>query len=96
MNGIDKFVVVFATLCAMVVLSGCTTTETHSVSRASSAAVASTESVAVSVSTETTTTVQTTTPPPNPAPVVDVLSDAKKPCGTVAADAPKFIVPEAK
>ena len=96
MNGIDKFAFVSAALCAMVVLSGCTTTETNSVSRTSSAAVASTDSIAVSVSTETTTTVQTTTPPSNPAPVVDVLSDAKKPCGTVAADAPKFVVPEAK
>ena len=96
MNGMDRFAFVSTTLCAMVVLSGCTTTETNSVSRTSSAAVASTDSVAVSVSTETTTTVQTTTPPPNPAPAVDVLSDAKKPCGTVAADAPKFVESETK
>lgn len=96
MNGIDKFSFVSAALCAMVVLSGCTTTETNSVSRTSSAAVASTDSIAVSVATETTTTVQTTTPLPNSTPAVDVLSGDKKPCGTVAADAPKFVEPEAK
>ena len=78
-------------LCAVVALPGCTTTETTTMTHASSAATASTETVAVSVSTETTTATRSTTPPPPPAPAVDVLSDVKKPCGTVAADAPKFV-----
>ena len=99
MFGMEKFVFVLGVLCAVAVLPGCRTTETTTTTTyASSAATASTESVAVSVSTETTTATRSTTPPPPPppAPAVDVLSDAKKPCGTVAADAPKFVKPETK
>ena len=96
MIGMEKFVFALGALCAVVVLPGCTTTETTMTTHASSAAAASTESVSVSVSTATTTATRSTTPPPPPAPAVDVLSDVKKPCGTVAADAPKFVNPETK
>ena len=94
MIGIGKFVLVLGLLCAFAVLPGCKTTETTTTTHAASAATASTESVAVSVSTETTTTTRSPTPPLPSAPVIDVLSGEKKPCGTVAADAPKFVRPE--
>ena len=94
MIGIEKFIFALGVLCAFAVLSGCATTETTTTPHASSAAMASTESVAVSVSAETTTATRSTTPPPPTSPAVDVLSDMKKPCGTVAADAPKFVEPE--
>ena len=95
MIGVEKFFLALGVLCVVVALPGCTTTETATTAHASSAATASTESVAVSVSTETTTATRlTTTPPPPPTPAVDVLAGAKKPCGTVAADAPKFVEPE--
>jgi len=96
MIGMEKLVFAFGVLCTAAALSGCTTTETTTTTHASSAATASTESVAVSVSTETTTATRSTTPPPPPVQAVDVLSGTKKPCGTVAADAPKFIRPETK
>ena len=96
----EKFICALGVLCAVAALSGCRTTKTTTTTttHAASAATASTESVAVSVSTETTTTTATrsTTTPPPPAPAVDILSDAKKPCGTVAADAPKLVRPETK
>lgn len=93
---IDRFIFAFAALCAVAALPGCTTTETTTTTHASSAAAASAGSVAVSVSTETATVTRTTTPPPPPPPAVDVISGEKKPCGTVAADAPKFVKPETK
>ena len=91
MIGAEKCVFAFGVLCAVAALTGCATTETVTTTHASSAATASAGSVAVSVSTETTTATRSATPPPPPSPAVDVLSDAKKPCGTVAADAPKFV-----
>lgn len=92
---IPMLVVSLGVLCAVAVLSGCVTTETTTTTaNASSVAVASTESVAVCVSTETTTVTQSTQPPAPLPPAVDVLSDMKKPCGTIAADAPKFVDPE--
>lgn len=91
---VEMLAVALGVLCAVAVLPGCTTAETETTTYASSAATASTESVAVSVSTETTTATRSTTPPPSPSPAVDVLPDIKKPCGTVAADAPKFVEPE--
>ena len=100
MIGIGKVVLVLGLLCAFVELSGCKTTETATMTetatttQASSAATASTASVAVSVSKETTTTTRSPLLPPPSAPVIDVLSGEKKPCGTVAADAPKFVKPE--
>ena len=96
MIGIGRFVFMLGVLCAFAALTGCTTTETTTMTHLSSAATASTESVAVSVSTETATVTRSTTPPPPPAPAVDVLSDVRKPCGTVAADAPKFVRPQTK
>ena len=96
MNGIEKFILALGALCAVAALPGCATVETATTTHASSAATASTESVAVSVSTETTIATRSATPPPPPSPPVDVLSDVKKPCGTVAADAPKFVKPETK
>lgn len=75
---------------------GCATNETTVRTQASSAAVASTESVAVSVSTATATVSQSTDQKPFPTTAVDILKDEKKPCGTVAADAPKFTEPEEK
>ena len=96
MNGRGKLIFVLGVLCAFAALPGCTTTETATTTHAASAATASTESIAVSVSTETTTVTRSTTPPPPPAPRADILSDAKKPCGTVAPDAPKFVRPETK
>ncbi len=95
---VEMLVVALGVLCAVAALPGCRTakTTTTTTTHAASAATASTESVAVSVSTETTATTRSTTPPPPPAPPVDVLSDVKKPCGTVAADAPKFVKPETK
>lgn len=86
-----KGIALIGVACAFAAVSGCTTTRSTTVSRASSAATASTETVAVSVSTESATVTRSTTPPPPPAPPVDVLSGAKRPCGTVAADAPRFI-----
>ena len=94
MIGIGRFIFMLGVLCAFAALPGCTTTEAAATTHASSAALASTESVAVSVATETTATTQSTTPSPPPPPAVDVLSDVKKPRGTVAADAPKFVEPE--
>ena len=96
MIGIEKFVVSLGVLCAVAALPGCSTTETATTTHASSAAATSTQSVAVSVSTATTTATRSTTPPPPPPPAADVLSDVKKPCSTVAADAPKFVKPETK
>ncbi len=102
MIGMGKLVFAFGVLCVFAALPGCTTTETATMTETtttthvSSAATASAESVAVSVSTETITATRSTTPPLPPAPAVDVLSGAKKPCGTVAADAPKFVGPETK
>lgn len=58
---------------------------------APSAAAVSTESVVVSMPSETTVVA-----PPPPPQMVDILQDVKKPCGTVAADAPKFVKPETK
>ena len=94
MIGMGKFFLALGVLCAFVVLPGCKTAETTTTTHVSSAATASAESVAVSVSTETTTVTRSATPPPPPAPAVDVLSDVKKPCGTVSPDAPKFVRPE--
>ena len=101
MIGVEKFFFALGVLCAVSALPGCSTAETATTTttHASSAVTASTESVAVSVSAETTTTTRsmTTTPPPSPpppSPAADVLAGAKKPCGTVAADAPKFVKPE--
>ena len=94
MIDIEKFVFALGVMYAVAALPGCTTTETTSTTYASSAATASAESVAVSVSTETTTVSRSSTQPPAPASAVDVLSDMKKPCGTIAADAPKFVEPE--
>ena len=94
MSGIENYIFALGMLCAVAALPGCTTTETASTTCASSAATASAESVAVSVSTETTTVSRSSTQPPAPASAVDVLSDMKKPCGTIAADAPKFVEPE--
>ena len=94
MINMEKSIVALGLLCAVAALPGCSTTETATTTHASSAAMATTDSVAVSVATETTTATQSTTPPPPPAPAVDVLSDVKKPRGTVAADAPKFVEPE--
>ena len=91
MNAMEKFISALGALCAMAAMPGCATTETTTTTHASSVATASTESVAVSVSTETTTATRSTTPPPPPTPAVDVLSDVKKPCGTVAADTPNFV-----
>jgi len=96
MIGVEKFFFALGVLCAVVALPSCTTTETATTTYASSAATASTGSVAVSVSTETTTATRSTTPTPPSPPAVDVLLDVKKPCGTVAADAPKFVEPETK
>ena len=95
MIGMEKFVFALGVLCASAALPGCKTTETTTTTHAASASAASTESVAVSVYTETTTATQSTTPPP-PTSAVDVLSDARTPCGTVAPDAPKFVKPETK
>ena len=94
MIGIEKFFFALGVLYAVVVLPGCTTTETDATTQASSVSSASTESVAVSVATETTTATHSATLPQPASPAVDVLSDMKKPCGTVAADAPKFVEPE--
>lgn len=97
MVGIERFLFAFVVLCAVVMLSGCATTETTTRTDVSSAATASTESVAVNVSTETTTAMWSPPqPPPTVASSVDVLANMKKPCGTVAADAPKFVEPEDK
>ena len=96
MVGAEKFIFTLGVLCAVAALPGCTTTETTTTTHASSAAMASTESVVVSVSTVTTADTHSTTQTPSPHPVVDVLSDVKKPCGSVAADAPKFVKPETK
>ena len=96
MVGIERCLFAFVVLCAVVMLSGCATTETTTRTDVSSAATASTESVAVNVSTETTTAMRSTTPPSPSSSSVDVLAGMKKPCGTVAADAPKFVEPEAK
>lgn len=81
-------------LCASAGLNGCATNETTVTTHASSVAVAVTESVAVSVSSETTTVTQATEQTPSSTKTVDILEEAKKPCGTVAADAPKFTDPE--
>ncbi len=96
MVGTERLLFAFVVLCAVAALSGCATTETTTQTDASSAAMASTESVAVSVSTETTTAMRSTTPPSPSSSSVDVLAGMKKPCGTVAADAPKFVKPETK
>ena len=95
MVGIKKFVMSLGLLSAFAVCTGCTTTETRTITQSSSAATASAGAVAVSVSSETTTVSQTTTPPPPP-PQTDILAGAKKPCSTVAPDAPKFVDPETK
>ena len=94
MNGIEKSIFALGVLCTFAALPGCRTTKTTTTTHASSVATASTENVAVSVSTETTTVTRSTTPPPPYLQAVDVLSGAKKPYGTVAADAPKFVKPE--
>ena len=96
MVGIKKFVMSLGLLSAFAVCTGCTTTETRTITQSSSVATASAGSVAVSVSSETTTVSQTTTPPPPPPPQTDILAGAKKPCSTVAPDAPKFVDPETK
>ena len=85
---------VLVALCASAGLTGCATNETAVSTQASSVSMAATESVAVSVSSETTTVTQATEQTPSPAKAVDILEEAKKPCGTVAADAPKFTDPE--
>ena len=92
MNGADKLIFALGVLCAIAALPGCKTTETTMTSHASSVAAASAGSVAVSVSTEAATVTRTAAPPPpSPPPAVDVISGEKKPCGTVAPDAPKFV-----
>ena len=95
MSGIENYIFALGMLCVVAALPGCATTETTSTTHASSAATASAESVAVSVSTETTTVSRQSTQPPATASAVDILSDMKKPCGAIAADAPKFVEPEA-
>lgn len=77
-------------------LVGCATSETMVSTQALSVAVASTGSVAVSVSSETATVTQSSEQTHSPTAAVDILKDAKKPCGTVAADTPKFAEPEKK
>lgn len=77
-------------LCASVGLTGCATNEKSMTTQVSSVAVATTGSVAVSVSSESMTVTQSTKQTHSQTTTVDILKDEKKPCGTVAADAPKF------
>jgi len=81
-------------LCSFATVVGCTTTESNTINRVSSASAVSTETVAVSATSKTTTVVKHDTTPQVSTLAVDILKDAKKPCGTVAVDAPKFVTPE--
>jgi len=80
-------------------VGGCVTTESAVAPNPepvpTMASAPATETVPIAVTAEGTTATVVVLPSV-PTSQTDILAGAKKPCGTVAADAPKFVEPETK
>jgi len=80
-------------------LGGCVTTESavppNPEPSPTMESAPATETVPIAVTAEGTTATLVVLPSA-PNSQTDILAGAKKPCGTVAADAPKFVEPETK